>query len=174
MKSPGSHPLEGQIGEYHRIHFYENEGRGAEAERGEGKIYDTRLSRLTKQMNDSLESIAAEKREVFKKMVDDITRASLKYIDSRIGLLNASKSQDKQAIMDADRARRFAHIRLVDSIMIACRNFASTAEGWMMEADVAQLVGNSEDPRVRDTVAAAAIDFVWQLLDQEEAISRNK
>ncbi len=174
MKSPGSHPLEGQLGEYHRIHFYENEGRGAESERGEGKIYDTRLSRLTKQMSDSLESIPAERREVFKNLVDDITRSSLKYIDSRIGLISASKSQDKQAIMEADRARRFAHIRLVDSIMIACRNFASTAEGWIVEADVAQLVGSGDDARVRDTVAAAAIDFVWQLLDQEKAISRKK
>ena len=76
--------------------------------------------------------------------------------------------------MEADRARRFAHIRLVDSIMIACRNFASTAEGWTVEKDIAQLVGSGDDDRVRDVVAAAAIDFVWQLLDQEESQSRTK
>ncbi len=174
MKSPGSHPLEGQLGEYHRIHFYENEGRGAESERGEGKIYDTRLSRLTKNMNDSLENIPQEKREVFKKMVDGITSASLSYIDSRIGLINASKSQDKERIMEADRARRFAHLRLVDSIRITCRNFVSNIEGWTVDKDIAELVGDSDDPRVRDVVAAAAIDFVWELLDKEDVMSRRK
>lgn len=174
MKSPESHPLEGQLGEYHRIHFYENEGRGVESERGEGKIYDTRLSRLSKQLNDSLESVPPEKREIFKKMVDEITRSSLAYIDSRIGLIKASKSQDKLAIQEADRARRFAHIRLVDSIRIACRNFASNVEGWMVDKDIAELVGDSDDPRLRDAVAAAAIDFVWELLDKEDAMSRRK
>lgn len=105
MKNPESHPLEGQLSEYQRIHFYENEGRGTESERGEGKIYDTRLSRLTKQLNDALEHVPEEKREVFKKMVDEITRSSLSYIDARIKLINASKSKDKLAIGEADRAR---------------------------------------------------------------------
>ncbi|MBI5793586.1 hypothetical protein HZA87_00660 [Candidatus Uhrbacteria bacterium] len=168
------HPMEGQIGEHHRIHFYENEGRGSESERGEGKIYDTRLSRLTKQLSDSLEQIPVEKREVFKQLIDAITRSSLSYIDSRIGLINASKSGNKDAIMEADRARRVSHIRLVDSIRIACRNFATNIEGWTIEKDVAEIVGSGDDSRIRDMVAEAAIDFVWQLLDEEDTKSRKK
>lgn len=174
MKNPGSHPLEGQLGEYHRIHFYKNERRGVESERGEGKRYDTRLSRLTKQLNDALEHIPEEKRAVFEKMVDEITRSSLSYIDARIKLINASKSKDKLAIGEADRARRFSHIRLVDSIRIACRNFASILENWTIEKDIAQLVGDSENSIIRDAVAEAAIDFVWELLDKEDAMSRRK
>lgn len=174
MKSPGSHPLEGQLGEYHRIHFYENEGREAESERGEGKIYDTRLSRLTKQLSDALENVPPDKREAFNKMIVAITSASLSYIDSRIGLIKASKSQDTLAIAEADRARRFAHIRLVDSIRIACRNFVSSVEGWTVDKDIAELVGDSENAHIRDVVAAAAIDFVWELLDKEDAMSRRK
>lgn len=174
MKSPEPHPLEGQIGEPHRTHFYQNEKRGHESERGEGKYYDTRLSRLIQKMNDTLEHIPERKREIFKKMVDAISRASLSYIDSRIGLIKASQSQDKQLKMEADRARRFAHLRLVDSIRIACRNLASNVEGWTVDTDVAELVGESENPRVRDVVAAAAIDFVWELLDKEDALRRKR
>lgn len=170
MRDQPNHPLEGLLSEKHREHFYTKEeydrSRELRGEKGE-----TKLKRLIDSLKESLPEVEDEGlREKLSELIDDITKSALRYINARIELVRTSDQayKDKDAIMSADRSRRSTHLRLVDSIRIACRNMIQNVEGFQLETDVADLIGDSEDERVRDRVSHAAIDLVWELLNREE------
>lgn len=93
------------------------------------------------------------------------------YIDSRARFVDAvdafNKFPDqKDARTEADRARRSAHIALVDAIRIAVRNVIQHA-GIELPADFRSFVGEGEDPGVRERVAKLANDYAFACLDHE-------
>lgn len=170
MREQLNNPLEGLISEKHREHFYTKEeyhrSRELRGEKGE-----TILNRLIHSLKECLPKVEDEAlREKLSGLIEDITKSALRYIDARIELVRTADQahKDKEAIMSADQSRRSAHLRLVDSIRIACRNIVQNVEGFQLETDVADLIGDAEDEHVRDRVAHAAIDLVWELLNREE------
>lgn len=170
MRDQLNNPLEGLISEKHREHFYTKEeyerSRELRGEKGE-----TILNRLIHSLKECLPKVEDEAlREKLSGLIEDITKSALRYIDARIELVRTADQayKDKEAITSADRSRRSAHLRLVDSIRIACRNMIQNVEGFQLEADLAVLVGDTADELVRDRVAHAAIDLVWELLNREE------
>jgi hypothetical protein len=166
------HPMHGRLNDTHRQHFYTQEDYERSREL-KGREKRTTLSRLIDLMKDALPEIEEDqKRETMKKLVDDITNSSIRYIDTRISLVMASGSRNKNAIIEADRARRAAHIRLTDTIRIACRNFVKEVEDWRIEDDMSPIVGASDNRTTREAVANAAIDMVWEMLHAEEASKR--
>ncbi|MBI4257139.1 hypothetical protein HY626_03745 [Candidatus Uhrbacteria bacterium] len=168
------HPLEGSITETHREHFFTKEDYQRSRElRGEKEV--TKFTRLINLMKETLEKIEDPKiRETISDLVNEITRSALRYIDARINLVRVAgqESKDKEAIMSADRSRRTAHIRLVDSIRIACRNLIQQVENFQVPDDIADLVGEFQDTHVKEQVAQAAIDLVWEMLNEEEDATR--
>ncbi len=165
MKPGNNRP---ELSEAHREHFYTKEDYERSRElRGEEK--KTTLGRMIDLMTTSLDDIEdEERREKFRTLVDDITASAVRYIDARISHIRSADSKMKSAIMDADRARRAAHLRLVDSIRIASRNFVKEIDGWGLEEDMGHLVGDSENYEIRERVAQAAIDLIWEMLNEEE------
>lgn len=174
MRDQLNHPLAGLISEHHREHFYTQE----EYERSRelrGERAATKLTRMVNLMKETLPKVAdAELRGKLSGLVDEITRSSLRYIDERIELVKVANQpyRDNEAIMSVDRSRRSAHVRLVDAIRIACRNFVQNVEGFHVDEDMTDLIGDSTNADVRDRVAHAAIDLVWELLNQEEDAAR--
>lgn len=170
MRDQLNHPLEGRLSEQHREHFYTKEEYERSRElRGEKR--ETKLKRLIDSLKRGLPEVEDEElREKISGLIEDITKSALRYINARIELVRTADQsyKDKEAIMSADRSRRSAHLRLVDSIRIACRNITQNVEGFQLEADVADLIGDSADEHVRDRVTQAAIDLVWELLNREE------
>lgn len=170
MRDQLNHPLAGLLSEKHRKHFYTKE----EYERSRelrGEKEGTKLKRLIVSLKESLPEVEDEKlREKLSGLIEDITKSTLRYINARIELVRTADQtyKDKEAITSADRSRRSAHLRLVDSIRIAYRNIVQNVDGFKLETDVADLIGDSADERVRDRVAHAAIDLVWELLNREE------
>jgi hypothetical protein len=172
MHSERRKPVSDQIQDLHREHFYEVEERGPEAERGEGRIYDTKMSRLMDLMTESLPDVPEQKREQFEGLIQEIHDSTFSYIEARVAHIKAAKTGDQGAIMTSDRSRRAAHIRLTDAIAIASRNFVKEVEGWQVAEDMVSIVGSSQDEQVRARVARSAIDYIWQILDEEEAKAR--
>lgn len=170
MHDQPNHPLDGLLSEKHREHFYTKE----EYERSRelrGEKEGTKLKRLITSLKEELSKVEDEElREKLSGLIEDITKSALRYINARIELARTADQtyKDNEAITSADRSRRAAHLRLVDSIRIACRNITQNVEGFQLETDVTDLIGDSADERVRDRVARAAIDLVWELLNREE------
>jgi hypothetical protein len=165
-----------------RGHFWTGEEeRRVETLRGEGKIYDTSFHILTKFLREIVVR-DAEKRESLEKLIEDMEEAAFRYIESRVRLARSKIAMtggrgDAAAVEEADIHRRRAHEALMDSIQIAVRNFKEQAEeeggNWQIPESTWKLV-ETRHPNFRDIVGQAAVDFIWQILDEEEAREREQ
>lgn len=167
------HPLKGIVTDIHREHLYGREYDTSREIRKEGG--PSKLSLLIEQFTNALKDIEdAKKREAIRKLVDDIAKSSLGYINARISHILALSwaESDKNGLERLDRLRQTAHSRLADAIKIATRNLVKEATGFQLDETFTDLVGEYQDVRVRQGVEKAAIDFVWELLIAEEEEKR--
>lgn len=127
------------------------------------------------------EKVAAEKQEVsvsnlekmrglihghekLENLFEQVIKASLRYCASRDKLATTTRLNDKQAVMDSDRARRLAHNALIDNINILSRAFVKDGVPvrWREE------LGND-----RNAIGDWAIDLVSNLKDEAIEKERN-
>lgn len=159
-------------------HFWNQERRHSpEVVKGEGRRYETSLTQLLNYLR-SLE-LPTEHLNRLEKFCHQLEASAFSYVETRIEFSRASQQRvnleinDWQKLMEqVDRSRRVAHDRLIDALRIVTRNYAKVAEEnqipWDLPVDGKKLLNSMTDGN-RDSVAHAAIDFVWKIMDEEEA-----
>lgn len=166
-----------------RGHFWTEEERrhAPEVQEGEGREYTTALDTLVEYLGHlDLSADRVSKLEPLRQAIED---SALRYVTTRVEFSRAAQQREQpslsayQSLMEsADRSRNFAHNRLVDSIQIAVRNYFKAAQDegipWEIPEISKDLLTGSE-PATREAIANGAIDFVWQILDDEEAEERS-
>ena len=132
-------------------------------------IFETLLSYLRVEIGEMEET----KKEKMEHLVQEMEQAAFRYIESRVEFLKqtmtngkSERREDLKIIENVDRNRRLAHIRLVDSVRIACRNVVQET-GISLPEKFSLLIGSGEDYATRERVARAVIDYTWKLLEQD-------
>jgi hypothetical protein len=163
------------ITDVHREHFW---GEGEKPERGEAireRGEPAVLRKLVDHLNAAAENVGDEaKRERIRGLIAEIPRCAIRYIDTRIQMwiVDHEPNRSNVASEAASKTRSLAHTRLVDSIRIAVRNTVESADGFALDRQTAELVGDSDDLALRARVADAAVDLVWDMLNAEEENER--